>query len=88
MSVVIGGRTTSARESRWIMLAILLIILIANHAFGTVTMPKKQQPERHVTEQQRSAKVCRVDAQKVPRCVVLGTFPTNAAWQQILKGGK
>jgi hypothetical protein len=82
MSVVIGGGSTSARESRWIILAMLIVILIANHAFGSIPPQRIAKPLVRQPRPERIVRTCRVDAQGVPRCVVLGTFPTNPAWQQ------
>lgn len=30
-------------------------------------------------------RTCMIDKEGVPRCIILGTFPTNPGWEQILK---
>jgi hypothetical protein len=75
MSVAIGSGTTTARETRWVMISILIIILVANRAFGIPTKPKAEprQPKTSVI------RVCRI-RDGVPVCVKTGVFPTNPNW--------
>ena len=84
MSVAIGSGTTTAREARWVMLAILFIALFANHAFG---MPGKPKPPVRQPRTVPATRVCVVRA-GVPTCVVLGTFPNNPAWGRIRGGSR
>jgi hypothetical protein len=80
MSVAIGSGTTTERQARWVMLAILFIALLANHAFGETTQPNRKQPRQPKTSVIR---VCRT-RDGVPVCVQTGVFPTNPNWVRIL----